>query len=150
MLRHLTSATDGAYPEAALVEGADGMLYGTAPGGGSGGYGTIFRINTAGSAFTVLRHLTSDDGGNIRGGLVSAKDGFLYGVTSGSVNKFFKISTTGVYTALHTFVYNTESASVYGSLIQGKTVLSTEPLRQEELTMPALFSSLRQPEVLLF
>jgi uncharacterized repeat protein (TIGR03803 family) len=35
---------DGAYPESALVQGADGNLYGTTTTGGTGGQGTVFRL----------------------------------------------------------------------------------------------------------
>ncbi len=40
---------DGAHPAAALVEGADGSLYGTTTTGGPGGQGTIFRLSITSS-----------------------------------------------------------------------------------------------------
>ncbi len=40
---------DGANPEAALVQGTDGSLYGTATTGGFGGQGTIFRLSFTGA-----------------------------------------------------------------------------------------------------
>jgi uncharacterized repeat protein (TIGR03803 family) len=36
---------DGLQPESALVEGADGSLYGTTTGGGPGKHGTVFRLS---------------------------------------------------------------------------------------------------------
>lgn len=45
---------DGAHPESALVEGADGALYGTTTSGGPGGRGTIFRLS-----FTTAPQITS-------------------------------------------------------------------------------------------
>ena len=36
---------DGSLPEAAIVQGSDGNLYGTTEGGGTNGYGTIFRLS---------------------------------------------------------------------------------------------------------
>jgi len=36
---------DGQYPTAPLIQGADGNLYGTTVGGGTGGNGTVFKIN---------------------------------------------------------------------------------------------------------
>jgi len=44
----------GAHPRAALVEGPDGALYGTANSGGPGGRGTIFRLS-----FTAAPQITS-------------------------------------------------------------------------------------------
>jgi uncharacterized repeat protein (TIGR03803 family) len=35
---------DGAYPEAGLIFGASGVLYGTTYGGGTAGDGTVFRL----------------------------------------------------------------------------------------------------------
>ena len=43
---------DGAYPESALLLGADGRLYGTAEEGGAFGDGTIFAVRTDGTGFT--------------------------------------------------------------------------------------------------
>jgi uncharacterized repeat protein (TIGR03803 family) len=40
---------DGARPEAALIQGADGSLYGTTTTGGYGGFGTLFRLSFTGS-----------------------------------------------------------------------------------------------------
>jgi len=44
--------SDGAYPARLIVSGK--TLYGTTTGGGSGGYGTVFRVNTDGTGFTIL------------------------------------------------------------------------------------------------
>ena len=42
------------YPQAALVKGADGALYGTTRFGGTSGYGTVFKINEDGTGFAKL------------------------------------------------------------------------------------------------
>lgn len=118
VIRHLTGTTDGAYPETILVEGADGLLYGTTPSGGTGGYGTIFKINLTGSTYTVLKSLTTNEG-NSKSGLVLAKDGLFYGFVSGNGGTFFKISSAGVYTALHSFTYTTEGGAPEGTPVQG-------------------------------
>ena len=39
----------GAYPSTGLIEGIDGSFYGTTGQGGAAGYGTIFRIDSAGT-----------------------------------------------------------------------------------------------------
>src|SRR6187551_3378321 len=84
---HAFSGPDGANPEARMVQGADGNLYGTAAFGGfpNGcsdvfGCGVIFKIDAAGN-YTVLHRMRPAEGGQLRG-LVQAPDGFLYGIAS--------------------------------------------------------------------
>ena len=67
-----------------LVEGTNGMLYGTAQSGGPGGYygdGTIFGLNKDGSNFSVLHSFTfgSADGALPKARLLQGSDGKLYG-----------------------------------------------------------------------
>ncbi len=72
VLKALLSATDGRAPKGSLVQGADGMLYGTTSIGGTYNTGTVFKLSTAG-AYTVLRHLNiTTDGGKPLGSLVFA------------------------------------------------------------------------------
>jgi uncharacterized repeat protein (TIGR03803 family) len=67
-LTALNGSDDGAYPEAALVEGPDGSLYGTTTSGGPGGQGTIFRIT-----FTSAPQITTQPASqtNVAGGNAS-------------------------------------------------------------------------------
>ncbi len=73
ILRHFNAATDGNGPLSDLVEGADGSFYGMTPNGGSNGFGTIFKVSADGSQFSVLRHLSPEDGVNPQGSLVLLK-----------------------------------------------------------------------------
>jgi len=41
---HSFSGSDGANPEAGVVIGKDGLLYGTTPNGGAGGYGVVYSL----------------------------------------------------------------------------------------------------------
>lgn len=80
---------DGARPEAPLIQGRDGALYGTASSGGSHGTGVIFRINTDGTGFVVLHSFgplealfidaANADGAWPSGALTQARDGTLFG-----------------------------------------------------------------------
>lgn len=73
-----------------LMQAADGMLYGTTVVGGSGGYGTIFRVNVDGTGFTVLTNFNGADGAlpggpantHVGAPLLQASDGKLYGTTA--------------------------------------------------------------------
>ena len=57
---------DGAHPVAGLVLDATGtLLYGTTPSGGASGYGTVFKLDTAGSSYSLLYSFSGQaDGGN--------------------------------------------------------------------------------------
>jgi len=79
------NGTNGAIPEASLVQGADGNLYGTTIGGGTNGVpygrdGTVFRISTNG-AFSTLAFLDRTSASSPQAGLVQGTDGDFYGTT---------------------------------------------------------------------
>jgi uncharacterized repeat protein (TIGR03803 family) len=98
--------SDGASPSAGLVI-SGGVLYGTASGGGAFGQGTMFRMNTDGSGYTVLKDFTGDGGGGPQGEL-TLSSGVLYGTTSYEISSgngtVFKVNTNGTgYTVLKTF-----------------------------------------------
>ncbi len=116
----LVVTADGAAPLGQLVQATDGMLYGTTSAGGTNGRGTVFRLNTDGTGFQVLKHFSATttnattglaenaDGATAVAGLVDGNDGFLYGVTAsgGTTGQgvVFAISSDGaVYTVLHVF-----------------------------------------------
>jgi uncharacterized repeat protein (TIGR03803 family) len=118
VLRHLKATTDGGAPLGPLTQGTDGLIYGMNSTGGTGNAGTVFKISTAG-VYTVLRHFVlSTDGGAPQGGLVQARDGAFYGLTSTS-SRFFKITSTGTFTILATLTSSTHGNGFSGSLIQG-------------------------------
>jgi uncharacterized repeat protein (TIGR03803 family) len=79
--------SEGGKPEAGLIQGNDGYLYGTAAEGGPAhtdtvpGNGTIFKIDLAGN-FTPIRYFGGQDGATPIAGLSRADDGNLYGTTS--------------------------------------------------------------------
>ncbi len=74
---------DGRNPFGAVIEATDGALYGTTRGGGSSGYGTVFKLNKNGSGYTILHSLqgSPDEGAGCFAGLLEASDGVLYGTT---------------------------------------------------------------------
>jgi uncharacterized repeat protein (TIGR03803 family) len=112
---------DGANPQAELIQGGDGNFYGTAANGGSGGYGTVFRVTTNGT-FATLAFFANTNGANPYAGLVQGSDGNFYGTTvNGGDNGYgtvFRVTTNGVLTMLASF-NNTNGANPYGVLVQG-------------------------------
>ncbi len=122
VLRSLSYSTDGAYPQAGLVQASDGKLYGISRSGGSYGAGTIFSITTDGT-YTVLRSLSSEtDGANPYAELMQASDGKFYGTMSeGGSNGYgtiFSITPGGTYTVLHSLNYSTDGANSQARLVQ--------------------------------
>jgi uncharacterized repeat protein (TIGR03803 family) len=112
--------TDGAQPEAGLVQGSDGNFYGTAAYGGAADMGTAFKITPAG-LLTTLVTFTNDNGANPYAGLVQALDGSFYGTTSkgGAINAgtVFKITSDGALTTLVSF-YSTNGSRPYAELVR--------------------------------
>ena len=113
ILHSFTGGNDGAEPSADLMEGSDGMLYGTtSTGGPSGYYGTAFAMDKSGANFRLLHRFgpgTSNDGLQPSASLLEAKDGVLYGTTltggGEAVGSVFKINKDGSgYSKLHTFI----------------------------------------------
>jgi len=117
------SPTDGEYPIAGLVLDGEGNLYGTTPYGGPAFEGTIFKVDSTGNE-TVLYSFIGypNDGEFPYAALVRDTQGNLYGTTqSGGANNFgtvFELSSTSKETVLHNFVYFTDGANPYGSLIR--------------------------------
>lgn len=74
---------DGNYPNATLVLGSDGFLYGTTEFGGSNNVGVVFQIGADGSGYRVLYHFGSspNDGQYPATTFVQARDGGLFGMT---------------------------------------------------------------------
>ena len=108
-LHDFGSRDDGVSPEAGLVFGTDGNLYGTTASGGYNNSGTVFRLATTGSGYTVLYDFgnTYDDAATPNAALYPGTDGNLYGTTTagGYHNRgtVFQITTGGTLTILYDF-----------------------------------------------
>jgi uncharacterized repeat protein (TIGR03803 family) len=114
--------SDGYYPEAPLIEGQDGNLYGTTyVGGTNNGDGTVFEIILPYDNFTELHSFQNYDGSELYGSLVQGIDGNFYGTTlyggQHSLGTVFQITPSGTTTTLHSFNGSDGSVPVAG-LIQ--------------------------------
>lgn len=104
-------------PRADLVLGRDGNFYGTTEYGGSGGFGTVFKITTTG-VLTVLANFDGNTtGGEPYGGVTLGTDGSYYGTTDssgpGGVGTVFRVTTNGIITVIHSFSTPTSNGSSY-------------------------------------
>ncbi len=132
--------TDGSFPYAGLVQGADGNFYGTTGNGGTSsncdkGCGTVFELspNNGNWTFTLLHSFDGNDGSYPEGGLIQATDGNLYGTTfsggtgnncvdfqpqgCGTVFKLSPNNGSWTFTLLHSFNF-IDGDSPYAGLVQ--------------------------------
>jgi uncharacterized repeat protein (TIGR03803 family) len=96
VLYSFAGSSDGANPEAGLIQGTDGNFYGTTLQGGAGGLGTVFKITPSGAETVLHAFAGSSDGANPSANLVQGSDGTLYGSTGAGGTKgfgtFFKVA----------------------------------------------------------
>jgi len=117
-----SGCTDGANPNAGLVQGINGDFYGTTQRGGAYGEGTVFKITPSG-ALTTLHSFDGTDGEQPVAGLVQASNGDFYGTTSISGacegGTLYKITPSGALTTLHIFgCTDTDGSNPEAGLIQ--------------------------------
>lgn len=111
VLHSFTGGTDGANPEAGVIEGSDGVLYGTTYFANTTTRGTVFKINKEGSNYSILHNFTgttTGDGQQVATKLLEGSDGALYGTTilggSSFFGTLFTIAKSGSnYSIVHSF-----------------------------------------------
>ena len=90
-------SSDGAHPQAGLIQGSDGNFYGATYLGGASNLGTVFELRPSGTE-TVLHSFAggSGDGANEWANLVQGSDGNLYGSSfaggASGDGTFFKVT----------------------------------------------------------
>ena len=127
-----SGCTDGAGPNAGLVQATNGDLYGTARFSGANGFfsGTVFKITPSGTLTTLYSFCSQSgctDGQSPEAGLVQAANGDLYGTTVlGGANGWgtvFEITPSGTLTTLYSFC--SQSGCTDGELPQSGLVQAT-------------------------
>jgi len=108
-----SNCTDGALPDAGLMQASDGNFYGTTSLGGSYGYeygGTVFKLTPSGTLTTLYSFCSQSnctDGASPYAGLMQASDGNFYGTTvqGGTYDQgtVFKMTPSGTLTSLYSF-----------------------------------------------
>ena len=108
---HAFERADGGGPFlGSLVQGPEGMGWGTTSYGGAYGGGTVFRMARGGALTTIYNfcgEAPCPDGETPDAGLVLGTDGNFYGTTSGggslSAGTVFKITPSGALATLYAF-----------------------------------------------
>jgi len=120
-LHDFTDGADGGYPWSLLVLDDQCNLYGTTINGGAGGYGTLFKLDTAGN-LTVLHSFSGADGSAPRGGLIRDASGNIYGTTefggASDMGVVFRLNPDGTYTVLHSFNGTPDGSAPVGTLLR--------------------------------
>jgi uncharacterized repeat protein (TIGR03803 family) len=83
---HSFAADDGygISPDAGVILGSGGILYGATPQAGTNGGGTVYQINPDGSGYTIIHTFGANEDGKVPYcALVQGNDGALYGTTTG-------------------------------------------------------------------
>ncbi len=130
VLKRFREYAEGQSPYAGVVL-AGTILYGTTTHGGLFDFGTVFKVGTDGSGFSVLHHFAEADGIYPYGSLVVA-GATLYGTTSGGGSHgngtVFRMSTSGSgFTVLRQFATSDGANPRAGLLLSGTTLYGTAP-----------------------
>ena len=124
-LYNFTGGTDSMGPGAALIQGGDGQLYGTALGNFFPDYGEVFRISLAGALTPLYRFSGGADSATPAAAVVLGGDGNLYGTTygnflAGTQGTVFKLATGGgALTTLFNFSGGANGGNPVAGLVQG-------------------------------
>jgi uncharacterized repeat protein (TIGR03803 family) len=110
-----------------LVEGSDGLLYGTTSKDGALGHGSVFRLHKDGTGYQTLHDFenSATDGGYPYGGVYETREGVLYGTTSyGGPDHYgtlYRINRDGSgYTVLRYFIAtNSDGYLPVGAPVEG-------------------------------
>ncbi len=98
--------SDEIASQSRLILASDGLFYGTTYWGGSAGFGTVYRMDSAGNV-TTMHSFAYADGAMPAAGLVQSSDGFFYGTTarggSHDLGTVFRMDLAGFVTRLHSF-----------------------------------------------
>jgi uncharacterized repeat protein (TIGR03803 family) len=134
VLYSFTGGTDGGQPNARVIAGIDGNLYGTAPFGGDlscsfgQGCGVVYRLTKAGTETVVHGFAGGADGADPYQALVTDVNGNLYGTTTSGGAKcagsacgtVFEISADGKETVLYSFTGGADGGGPSSGLIVDK------------------------------
>lgn len=113
--------SEGCLP-GGLLAASGTTLYGSTVGGGASSEGGIFKINTDGTGYTVLKQGSFAEGGHFTGGVIVSGN-TLYGASpwgGGGIGAIFRLSTDGrdfsILRSCHPFeVHMASSLAVSGS-----------------------------------
>jgi len=127
ILYNFAGNPDGANPSGGLILSGN-VLYGTTTAGGNAqDGGTLFKINTDGTGYAVIKRFPGDREGSPQAEL-SLMGNTLYGTTSDCFGSVFQIHTDGTgYTPLKNYIYEPNDGldPITGVTLAGNTIYGT-------------------------
>jgi uncharacterized repeat protein (TIGR03803 family) len=125
VVHKFTGPPDGSYSEALLTRDGTGNLYGTTYSGGTGGFGTMFKVDSAGKKRVLYNFTGYSDGGTPEPGVILDAAGNAYGVAvyggsgfnSSGYGVVFEVDTSGNESVLHAFGGGEDGANPASVLI---------------------------------
>jgi uncharacterized repeat protein (TIGR03803 family) len=104
-----------------LAQGRDGNFYGESFNGGTGGWGTVYKLTPTGALAVLDSIKPATSGANPEGGVTLGADGSLYGnATYGGAVGYgtvFKVTPSGALTVLHNFADSGDGTAPTNALI---------------------------------
>jgi uncharacterized repeat protein (TIGR03803 family) len=127
--RFISEFGEGRYPVASVVQGIDGLLYGSTTLTSRGLYGVVFRVALDGTGFRVLHAFAGGDmdGADPEGALIQLPDGTFYGTTARGGNSgcggdgcgtVFQMNASGEVSVLYAFTESGDGARPLAPLFQ--------------------------------
>lgn len=122
-----SGCSDGETPLAGLVQGSNGLLYGTTSDGGFNFYGEVFSISTTGT-FNVVHNFDQTDGSHPSNTLIQASNGLFFGTAQGGGTStacfgsgcgvVFAMNATGSFPGVLSLNYNDGAYPEYAAMVQ--------------------------------
>lgn len=107
VVHYFAGPPEGEFPFGSLIRDSAGNFYGTTSGGGTAGFGTVYKLTSAGDLTVLHSFAGGSDGSMPQAGLLRDKEGNLYGTTyTGGiygVGTIYKVDSNDVETVLHSF-----------------------------------------------
>jgi uncharacterized repeat protein (TIGR03803 family) len=118
ILHSFTGKADGGNPYAGVISDAAGNLYGTTYGGGTLGWGVVYRISPTGQELVIHAFVRSDRATNPYAGVISDGEGNLYGVAALTGGVIYKLDAARNYSVLYAFVDGVAPQRPEGGLVR--------------------------------
>jgi uncharacterized repeat protein (TIGR03803 family) len=122
VMHSFDGAMGGGDPDAGLIQGKDGVLYGATCYTLASDTGTVFSMTLKGDFKTLYRFSDASVGDCPHSALFEGSDGLLYGTTlrGGPFNAgtLYTVSKSGQYALVHAFNFDVDGGEMQGGVVQ--------------------------------